>query len=226
MKKTLTELCDQIGYTFKTNALLVTALTHRSYRKKNNERLEFLGDAVLNFCISQKLFHEYPTYDEGDLSRLRANLVNGEILAALAKQMGIDKYLRLGVGELKSGGLHRRSTLANAMEAIIGAIYVDGGIDVCRERLLSWFSESFIKSTSRGIKKDPKTQLQEYAQAKKMTLPKYAILSTKGREHTQVFHVECVVPELEQVAVGAGSSRRRAEQDAAEKLLILLGVST
>lgn len=226
MKKNLIEVCEKLGYIFQTGSLLETALTHRSYRLKNNERLEFLGDAVLNFCIAEKLFQEYPSYNEGDLSRSRANLVNGEVLAALAKQLEINKHLRLGGGELKSGGLQRRSNLANAMEAIIGAIYLDGGIEACRQRIISWFCESFVTTSSRGAKKDPKTQLQEYTQAKKMTLPKYAIVSRKGREHTQTFHVECIVGELEHTAVGMGSSRCRAEQDAAEKLLASMGVST
>jgi len=217
--------CKQLDYRFKDISWLKLALTHRSYSDHNNERLEFLGDSLLNFCIAEKLFHEYPDSREGDLSRLRANLVNGEVLAALAKKLGVSQYMKMGAGELKSGGLERKSTLANAMEAIIGAIYLDGGTDACRQQIALWFSDAFIQAASRGAQKDPKTQLQEYLQAKKMELPVYTVLSMQGHEHTQLFQVSCHIPTLPHTTKGKGSSRKGAEQDAATKLLALLGVS-
>ncbi len=161
MSTSLKSLSHKLGYHFKDDALLTLALTHRSYSDPNNERLEFLGDAVLNYFITQKLFHEYPHHQEGNLSRLRANLVNRDILAVLAKQLDISQHLYLGAGELKSGGLERNSILADAMEAIIGAIYLDGGTQACQDRIITWYSDAFIDSSSRGLKKDPKTQLQE-----------------------------------------------------------------
>lgn len=225
MQKTLHNFCKQLGYSFKEIAWLELALTHRSYSGKNNERLEFLGDSLLNFCIAEKLFHEYPDYHEGDLSRLRANLVNGEVLAALAGKLKISQYIRLGAGELKSGGLQRKSILSNAVEAIIGAIYLDGGLDACRQRISTWFTDAFMQAASRGMRKDPKTQLQEYTQAQKMTLPIYTKLSVQGDEHLQLFSVKCSVPGLSSISVGTGTTRKGAEQDAAAKLLRLLGVS-
>lgn len=220
--KTLAPLYEKLGYTFQDPNLLVTALTHRSLGERNNERLEFLGDALLNFCIAEKLFHEHAQLQEGQLSRLRANLVNGDILNTLAQHLEISHYLRLGAGELKSGGAQRRSILANAMEAIIGAIYLDGGIAVCQQWINTWFSSAEIIAASRGVKKDPKTQLQEYTQARKLNLPHYAILTQTGKEHNQVFKVKCSVAEISMEAIGKGVSRRRAEQAAAEALLNLL----
>lgn len=225
MQQTLQHLCKHLGYIFQELALLELALTHRSYGAKNNERLEFLGDSLLNFCIAEKLFNQYPDYQEGDLSRLRANLVNGEVLAKLARELGINQHICLGMGELKSGGLERKSILANTMEAIIGAIYLDGGMNACKKCITTWFSDAFIQATSRGAQKDPKTRLQEYTQAKKMTLPVYAVLSVQGNEHKQQFCTACHIPELSHQVIGVGTSRKRAEQDAATKLLALLGTS-
>jgi ribonuclease-3 len=215
-------LSERLGYSFQDITLLEMALTHRSLGVINNERLEFLGDAVLNFCIGEKLFHEYPNLTEGGLSRLRSNLVNGETLAKIAQELRIYDYLRLGVGEMKSGGVQRKSILANTMEAIIGAIYLDSGIGICQQRVLSWFTEQFVLLMSEGVRKDPKTQLQEHLQANKMPLPHYTLLTVDGREHSQVFKVQCRVAGLRQVAIGVGSSRRRAEQDAAQRFLDLL----
>lgn len=220
------KFCKQLGYDFQDISWLKLALTHRSYSDQNNERLEFLGDSLLNFCIAEKLFHENPHYQEGELSRLRANLVNGEILAALARKLGVSQYMKMGAGELHSGGLERKSTLANAMEAIIGAIYLDGGIDVCKQRILTWLFDVFVKVTSQPIQKDPKTQLQEYAQAQKIALPVYTLLSQrKKNEQTQIFCVNCRISTLPHTTQGIGTSRKRAEQDAATKLLVLLGIS-
>lgn len=219
MKVSLEKLCNRLGYQFKNMSFLEMALTHRSRGLTNNERLEFLGDSVLNFCISAKLFAEQPKLTEGGLSRLRSNLVNGEVLAQMAKELTIHEFLRLGVGEMKSGGLHRKSILANVFEAVVGAIYLDGGIDVCCECIITWFESRFLEISSRGIIKDPKTRLQEYLQSKKFPLPKYSVLSVEGYEHNQIFKVECRMSGLGKSAVGEGTSRRRAEQSAAERFL-------
>ncbi len=218
-------LCKQLGYDFKNLSWLELALTHRSYSDKNNERLEFLGDALLNFCMAEKLFHACPHYDEGELSRLRANLVNGEILATVARKLGVNQYMKMGPGEVSSGGSHRKSTLADVMEAIIGAVYLDGGIEICKQQITTWFEEIFTTAASRGIQKDPKTKLQEYVQAQQIALPVYTVLSIKGHKYTQSFHVSCRIPTLPHTAKGMGTSRKRAEQDAATKLLTLLGIS-
>lgn len=215
---------QQFARPFKNISFLKMALTHRSYSDENNERLEFLGDSVLNFCIAEKLFHTYPGYQEGTLTRMRANLVNAEVLAALAKKLEVNKYIKMGAGELHSGGADRKSTLADAMEAIIAAIYLDGGINACKEQIALWFCDTFIQTTSRGVQKDPKTQLQEYVQAQKIDLPVYTILSETGNAHTRLFQVSCHIPSLPYNTQGSGSSRKRAEQDAAEKLLSLLGI--
>jgi ribonuclease III len=223
MKRLFDKLHEALGYHFKDVILLEMALTHRSRAAINNERLEFLGDAILSFFVAEHLFHQYPQLTEGGLSRLRANLVNGEMLAELAKELTISDYLRLGVGEMKSGGLGRKSILSNVMEAIIGAVYLDGGISDCRECVLRWFASRFDMLTSQGVMKDPKTRLQEYLQAKKMSLPQYIVLDVEGREHNQLFKVQCRISGLTEKVQGTGSSRRRAEQSAAENFLQLLG---
>lgn len=225
MQATLRQLGDKLGYEFRDLSLLQMALTHRSFGRVNNERLEFLGDSLLNFCIAEKLYRDHPHLSEGGLSRLRANLVNGEVLAVLAKKLTIGDYLRLGPGEVKSGGLQRKSILANTMEAIIGAVFLDGGIDICRQRILHWFIEQLQLTSVQGVKKDPKTSLQEFLQAKKYPLPQYTVLSVEGREQNQVFKIECRVPGLVESVIGQGSNRRYAEQDAAERFLSLLRVS-
>jgi ribonuclease-3 len=221
MKVSLDKLCEKLGYKFQDITFLEMALTHRSRALINNERLEFLGDSVLNFCITGKLFSEHPKLTEGGLSRLRANLVNGEVLAAMAKELTINQYLRLGAGEMKSGGLHRKSILANVFEAVVGAIYLDGEISAAQPCILRWFTTRLENITARGVTKDPKTQLQEYLQSQKFSLPKYAVLKIEGREHNQVFKVECRVSGMTQTAIGEGSSRRRAEQHAAEQFLLI-----
>jgi ribonuclease-3 len=223
MKPALEKLGEQLGYTFQDISLLETALTHRSYGNVNNERLEFLGDALLNFYTAEKLFREYPGLTEGGLSRMRANLVNGDALAELARELRINDYLRLGAGEQKSGGVQRNSILSNAMEAIIGAIYLDGGAEACQQRILSWLSSQIAAIITSGVQKDPKTQLQEFLQAKHLALPQYQVLSVDGREHNQVFKIECRVKGIPKNAIGKGTSRRRAEQDAAQKFLALFG---
>jgi ribonuclease-3 len=216
-------LCQKLNYTFNNPSLLEDALSHRSFRgNKNNERLEFLGDSILNFIIAAALFRKYPTASEGELSRLRASLVRGETLAALAQEFMLGKYLRLGAGELKSGGSQRISILADAMEAVVGAIYLDSDMAICEQCILNWYADRLSNFAELPDLKDPKTRLQEYLQAHKFPLPNYEILSIEGVQHAQTFSVKCSVEGMAQSAIGLGTSRRRAEQEAAQKILELL----
>ena len=171
MSNPLSSLQRKLGYEFRDSSLLTLALTHRSFSGRNNERLEFLGDAVLNFVAGEALFHHFDQAREGQLSRLRARLVKGETLAILARDMDLGNYLRLGSGELKSGGFRRESILADATEAIIGAIYLDGGMDVARERVLAWLEQQFAGLTLVDTNKDSKTRLQEFLQSRGCDLP-------------------------------------------------------
>jgi ribonuclease III len=212
------ELSKILDYNFKNLDLLKHSLRHRSMGKISNERLEFLGDAVLNFIIAAELFHRYPDMKEGDLSRLRANLVNGDVLADLALEFNIGEHLQFGAGELRSGGAKRKSILADAMEAIIGAIYLDGGFDVVQHRVLDWFAKRLDEAA--GIaQKDPKTLLQELMQMRKLPLPVYKVAATKGASHSQVFTIKCIVVGVDKPTTGTGPNKRRAERDAAEKML-------
>ncbi len=220
MRAELENLCEKLNYRFKNPELLEDALSHRSFRgNKNNERLEYLGDAVLNFVIAAALFRQNINAREGELSRLRANLVRGETLTDLAKEFNLGKYLRLGAGELKTGGAQRKSILADGMEAVVGAIYLDGGFQVCEACILRWYAPRLENVETIPDLKDPKTRLQEYLQAKKLALPVYTILVLEGPAHQQSFKVECQLHGLPNKAIGIGSSRRRAEQKAAEKIL-------
>lgn len=215
-------LCKRLGYTFKDKQLLHRALTHRSVSGPNNERLEFLGDAILSFIIAEALCEHFPKLHEGELSRLRANLVKGVTLAKFAREFELGGCLILGIGELKSGGFQRESILADAFEAIIAAIYLDGGLEACRELVLKWFAKSLTDPTAMHKLKDPKTALQEYLQARKLALPEYTILKIVGEAHAQTFHVQCQVPGIEMVTKSANTTRRKAEQGAAEAFLKLL----
>jgi ribonuclease III len=211
-----------LGLEFVDDELLGTALTHRSHGSPNNERLEFLGDAVLNLVVSSVLYHRFPGSDEGTLSRLRANLVNGETLAGVARRLELGDALRLGPGEFKSGGFRRDSILAGALEAVIGAAWLDGGYEAARgfvERVLA--PETSAVSLDRAIK-DPKTLLQEWLQARQRALPDYEVIATTGREHARVFRIACRVDGLPDPVEGEGGSRRKAEQDAAARALALL----
>lgn len=220
MKSDIESLYEKLNYRFKNPELLEDALSHRSFRgNKNNERLEYLGDAVLNFVIAAALFRQNIKAREGELSRLRANLVRGETLTDLAKEFELGKYLRLGAGELKTGGAQRKSILADGMEAVVGAIYLDGGFQACETCILRWYAHRLENVETIPDLKDPKTQLQEYLQAKKLALPVYTILALEGPAHQQSFKVECQIQGLPNKAIGLGSSRRRAEQKAAEKIL-------
>lgn len=211
-------LFKNLGYSFNNLELLERALRHRSMGKISNERLEFLGDAVLNFIIAAELFHRYPDMKEGDLSRLRANLVNGDVVASLAGELYIGEYLQFGSGELRSGGDKRKSILADALEAVIGAMYLDGGFEAVQNRVVSWFTKNLDKAAGVA-QKDPKTLLQELLQMRKLPLPVYTVVSTVGASHSQVFTIKCKVFGVNEVTIGTAPNKRRAERDAAEKML-------
>ncbi|HKP66452.1 MAG TPA: ribonuclease III [Casimicrobiaceae bacterium] len=208
-----------IDHTFTDEALLRQALTHRSYGVPHNERLEFVGDAVLNCVIALALYERYPTLAEGDLSRVRAHLVNKEMLAEVARRMNLGASIRLGEGEVRSGGAARASILADAMEAVFGAVFVDAGFDEARRTIDAAYADVLRDADPTTLGKDPKTRLQEWLQAKRLAVPEYAIVATEGEAHAQRFFVECRIPDLAIVASGVGSSRRAAEQDAATAVL-------
>jgi ribonuclease-3 len=220
--KKLDILCGKLGLSFNNPELFVTALTHRSAGAKNNERLEFLGDAILGFVIAQKLFELFPEASEGVLSRLRASLVNQGSLAELARQLHLGDYLQLGSGELKSGGFRRDSILSDALEAIIGALFQDRGIETCQQWILQLFAEKLQGVSLDNWRKDPKTQLQELMQSKKIELPEYTLITMSGLPHEQTFKVKCSIPLLKDFCIGTGATRKRAEQAAAEQMLNLL----
>lgn len=224
MNNPLEKLSARIGYRFNDTALLELALTHRSKSAKNNERLEFLGDSILNFTIAEALFHQFPDEKEGVLSRLRASLVKGDTLAEVAREFDLGDFLLLGGGELKSGGFRRDSILADAVEAIIGAIYLDSGMPDASARILAWFSQRLKDITTESLK-DPKTRLQEHQQARKSRLPVYSVINTEGPDNERIFTVECSVPELDDAVVATGPSRRIAEQSAALTALKILGLA-
>ncbi|MDO8845546.1 MAG: ribonuclease III [Methylicorpusculum sp.] len=215
-------LCKKLGLKFNDPQLFVMALTHRSVGARNNERLEFLGDAILGFVVAEKLHEIFPEASEGVLSRLRASLVNQCSLADVARKHNVGDYLILGTGELKSGGFRRDSILSDAFEAIIGSLFKDQGIEVCKQWILTMFDEKFTCLSLENWQKDPKTQLQELMQSKKLSLPEYTLLSMSGLPHEQTFKVKCSIDLTDKFSVGKGVSRKRAEQDAAEQMLILL----
>lgn len=213
------QLYKKLGYQFVQPDALTLALTHRSASKAHNERLEFLGDAVLGMVIAKALFERFPNQPEGKLTRMRASLVKGETLAELAREFDLGDLLQLGSGELKSGGNRRASILADALEAIIGAIYLEAGLDVCEPLVLKWFQSRLEKLDPDYHPKDDKTQLQEYLQARKQPLPEYNVVEIKGKSHAQTFYVECKVRKLDKPELGQGDSRRKAEQQAARLVL-------
>ncbi|AYF87912.1 ribonuclease III [Pseudomonas sp. BN414] len=224
MSVSLSRLERKLGYTFKDQSLMTLALTHRSFAGRNNERLEFLGDAILNFVAGEALFERFPQAREGQLSRLRARLVKGETLALLARGFELGEYLRLGSGELKSGGFRRESILADALEALIGAIYLDSGMEAARERVLAWLTNELEGLTLVDTNKDPKTRLQEFLQSRACELPRYEVVDIQGEPHCRTFFVECQVTLLNDKTQGQGASRRIAEQVAAAAALVALGV--
>lgn len=219
----------RLGYQFGKQHLAVLALTHRSCSGRsghNNERLEFLGDAILNFLVADALYQRFPQAHEGQLTSMRARLVRGQTLAALARELNLGDFLRLGPGELKSGGFQRDSILANTLEALLGAIYLDAGLEACRDRVENWFADRLQQiSTTDQDNKDAKTRLQEYLQARRHTLPAYELLDVQGEKHAQLFRVSCRVGDMANMEA-EGSSRRIAEQRSARKVLVSLGVET
>ena len=216
-------LAARLGYEPRDTALFVVALTHRSADGPNNERLEFLGDSVLNLLLSDRLYREFPNASEGDLSRLRARLVSEEPLAEIAQAMQLGELLSLGSGELKTGGFRRHSILADAFEALCGALYLDGGLESVRSRIEPLFESRIASLPEPSTLKDAKTRLQEYLQANGQALPIYSVKSTRGEPHAQVFLVSCSVPQAGIETEGEGPSRRRAEQVAAQAALMELG---
>ena len=214
-----------LGYSFDNPELMDLALTHRSCGSPNNERLEFFGDALLGMIISGELFVRFPDAAEGELSCLRADLVSGESLAILAVELGLPELIKLGPGERKGEGSQRKSILAGALESLIGAIYLDGGIEVCRTSVVEWFASRLSECAINEMPKDAKSRLQEYMQAHAEPLPVYRVVGTSGAAHAQQFEVECKVTLLPASVTAFASSRREAEKRAAEHALALLAVA-
>ena len=212
-----------LGYSFKNTALFDMALTHRSYKGANNERLEYLGDAILSLVIAEYLYISFPNAKEGQMSRLRSLLVKGVTLAEIGKAFKLGDYLNLGGGELKSGGFRRESIIADAVESLIGAIYLDSDHDTCKNVVLQWYKDRLNNLSLDDTEKDPKTRLQEYLQSVKKELPKYEVKQVTGEAHDQTFTVACVIETLSVNTSGEGSSRRHAEQRAAKQALKQLG---
>ena len=219
MKTSAEWLRDACGYECRDTKLLDAALTHRSAGGAHNERLEFLGDAILNCVVAMLVFREFAAADEGDLSRFRASLVSGESLAVIAAELGVGDRLHLGSGELKSGGFRRKSILADGLEAILGAIYLDGGYAAAQNAIERLFVPRLVNLPSATDLKDPKTRLQETLQARGLAIPAYLVESISGKAHDQIFRVSCKAETLGLSAVGEGASRRAAEQTAAKQLL-------
>jgi len=218
-QQAINALLKKLEYSFSDITLLDEALTHRSYSSKNNERLEFLGDGILNFVIAHELFKLYPDVQEGDLSRLRANLVNKDSLAEIAGHLALGEVIKLGSGELKSGGFRRPSILADAVESILGAVYCDAGFEACRDLIVRLYTKRLSSSMDLQSLKDPKTQLQELLQSRRYSLPDYQVTNITGQAHAQVFHIRCAIEKMNIVVTGEGKSRRKAEQVAANKAI-------
>lgn len=225
MDTRLVALQQRIGHRFADASLLTRALTHRSFGADHNERLEFLGDAVLSLAISGLLFERFAGSDEGDLTRVRAHLVREDSLHRMALQLGLPDMLRLGEGEVRGGGAQRASILADALEALIGATFQDGGFEAARAVVQRLFGEIIDTTDLASWSKDPKTELQEWLQARRLPVPGYRISATRGQAHAQTFEVECSVPALNLTESGQGRSRRAAEQEAARRMLDSLKAS-
>ncbi|AMA65219.1 Ribonuclease 3 [Candidatus Arsenophonus lipoptenae] len=219
------ELQSKLGYFFKKIELLNQALTHRSACKIHNERLEFLGDSILSFVITNNLYHRFPEVDEGNMSRMRATLIRGNTLAKLAKEFDLGNCLWLGIGELKSGGFQRESILANAVEALIGGIFLDSNIKNTEKIILNWYGTRLIKINPGDKQKDPKTRLQEYLQGRGLPLPNYLVVQVRGEAHEQEFIIHCKISGVQKPIIGIGSSRRKSEQSAAVQALKILEIA-
>lgn len=215
----LNTLQARLGYRFTDQGLLTRALTHRSFSADHNERVEFLGDAVLSLAISSLLFERFEGSDEGDLTRVRAHLVREDSLHKAAVALGLPEVLRLSEGEARSGGAQRASILADALEAVLGAVFVDGGFDAACAVVRRLFGDVIINTDVTSWTKDAKTELQEWLQARRLPVPVYRIVATRGQLHAQTFEVECAVSALNLMFMGEGKSRRVAEQEAARRLL-------
>jgi ribonuclease-3 len=218
----INQLSKKLGYSFQEPSLLTQALTHRSAKGAHNERLEFLGDSILGFVIAETLYEKFPQENEGDLTRMRSSLVKGVTLAEVARGFNLGEYLTLGPGELKSGGHRRDSILEDAVEAIIGAVYIDSDMATCKALILSWFTERLNEIKPGQSQKDPKTRLQEYLQGRKIPLPLYEVINTTGQSHNQEFTVRCTTAEIGEAVITKGTSRRKAEQSAADKVLKII----
>ncbi len=216
------QLCQKLQVKFQDPALLQQALTHRSADPKNNERLEFLGDAILSLVIAEALFMRFPQVKEGKLSRLRASLVRGETLAELGRELNLGEVLVLGPGELKSGGFRRESILADAVEAIFGAVYLDCGYQAARELIMHLYDERLLSIDVSEAVKDPKTRLQELLQSRKLPLPIYIVKELKSDQQQPVFEASCQVSLLDKLVIAQGTSHRKAEKRAAERALTLI----
>ncbi len=225
MDDRLDELQARIGHRFRQAELLARALTHRSFGADHNERLEFLGDAVLSLAVSSLLFERFAGSDEGDLTRVRAHLVREDSLHRMALQLGLPEVVRLSEGEARGGGAQRASILADALEAVIGAVFLDAGFDAARALVQRLFGEVIAGTEIGGWAKDAKTELQEWLQARRLPVPSYRISATRGQAHAQTFEVECAVPALGLTQSGEGRSRRQAEQEAARRMLNVLKAS-
>lgn len=209
----------KLGYTFQQQELLLLALTHRSASSKHNERLEFLGDSILSFVIANALYQRFPHIDEGDMSRMRATLVRGHTLAEMAREFDLGECLRLGPGELKSGGSRRESILADTVEALIGGVFLDSDMQRVERLILDWYRSRLDEISPGDKQKDPKTRLQELLQGCHLPLPSYLVVQVRGEAHDQEFTIHCQVSGLNEPVMGIGSSRRKAEQAAAEQTL-------
>ncbi|MFP3036944.1 MAG: ribonuclease III [Arsenophonus sp. ER-BJ3-MAG3] len=221
-RQEIKQLQIKLGYTFKQIEFLKQALTHRSASNNHNERLEFLGDSILSFVISNDLYHRFPKIDEGDMSRMRATLVKGNTLVELAREFDLGECLCLGPGELKSGGSHRESILANTIEALISSIFLDSNIQTIERIVLIWYYNRLIEVRPDCNQKDPKTRLQEYLQGSYLPLPNYLVIQVRGEAHNQEFTIHCNVSGINRPVEGVGSNRRKAEQAAAEQVLKIL----
>lgn len=224
MSASLAALQQRLQYTFADLNLLTQAITHRSFSADHNERLEFLGDSVLGLCVADLLYKRLSALPEGDLSRVRAGLVRQEALHPLAVSLGLPEVIRLGEGELRSGGQKRPSILADALEAVIGAVYLDGGFVAAQALVNRLYATLDINPAMAAMGKDPKTELQEWLQARRMKVPGYKVVATLGAAHKQTFEVDCEIPDLKLIARGQGGSRRAAEQAAATAMLQTLKV--
>ena len=219
LAKPLLALQERIGYTFQKPALLQQAMTHRSFSSEHYERLEYLGDAVINVIVSDLLYQALPDLPEGQLSRIRSNLVKQDSLHSLAHKLGLSHCMRLGEGEAKSGGAKRPSILADSLEALLGAVYLDAGYDTAQRIAKTWLEDIRVDMNMSQTAKDAKTELQEWLQARKMPLAVYSVIGTVGAAHEQTFDVECYVPSLKKTERGIGSTRRAGEQAAAQAIL-------